>query len=125
MARFTVVDPGNNVAAIAAYWASATERLLAFECANPQASIRVRYEDVAANAVSALANVRRFLNLEPQALQQGLATAESKIEVLDVPDRRVLDGMIPVELRERVALLEARLSYPASVGAESHVNAGD
>ena len=49
LARFTARYPGNYAAAVAAYWAWATERLLAFEAANPRCTSRLRYEDVTAD----------------------------------------------------------------------------
>jgi len=55
--------PGNSVAALAAFWASSTEQLLAFEAANPGAAHRVRYEDVLAAPGRALAAVRASLQL--------------------------------------------------------------
>src|SRR5438128_3986981 len=50
MAAYAFNYPGNSLAAIAAYWVSVTERLLAFEAAHPHATIRLRHEDVGPRA---------------------------------------------------------------------------
>jgi hypothetical protein len=110
----TISYPGNSVAAAAAYWASATEQLLAFEAANPQSAMRVRYEDVAADAEHALQNVRTFLGLDRQSRHQlppGFAeptAGNPRSGYSQVPLE-----MIPAELRKRIDLLRERLSYPA------------
>jgi Sulfotransferase family len=117
MAGFALDFPGNTVAAIAAYWASATERLLTFEAANPQASIRLRYEDAVQSAGHALTSVRSDLQLEPLAGQQlppgRLMRAESGAEDQHAPHLVVPTEMIPAELRNRIGKLQAELGYPA------------
>jgi Sulfotransferase family len=45
---FAAGHPGNNVATIAAYWVARTEALLGFEAKHPDCSLRLRYEDLAA-----------------------------------------------------------------------------
>jgi Sulfotransferase family len=120
MLRFTVSYPGNNVAVVAAYWASATEHLLAFEAANPQATSRVRYEDVVADTEHALGGVRSSLNLNQQTHQQLLPRflewAESAREDQDEGHQQVPVDMIPVDLRKRVDHLHAQLGYPPAMG---------
>jgi len=114
MSRYTVSYPGNSVAAAAAYWASATEQLLAFEAANPQAAVRVRYEDVVADAEHALESVRTFLCLDRQIrheLPPGFAEPAAGDAGSGFP--QVPLKMIPAELRKRIELLHERLSYPA------------
>jgi len=118
---FSVAYPGNSVAALAAYWASSTEQLLAFEAANPQAASRVRYEDVAADADAALGGLRSSLKLGPnpglgrEARQRpapdvfelaGLAPVGRSGEHPQVP----MD-MVPAGLRERIDHLHAELGY--------------
>jgi protein-tyrosine sulfotransferase len=116
-AHFVALYPGNSVAAIAGYWASATERLLAFEAAYPQFTARVRYEDVVADR-HGLDKVRSALGLHEQAGlglspklpgQDAPADAGRHGERLQVPTE-----MIPDELRTRIDELHARLNYPAS-----------
>jgi hypothetical protein len=120
MSPFTASYPGNSVAAAAAYWALATERLLAFEAANPEATSLVRYEDVISNAHRALGRVRSSLNLHQQAHQQPLPTLPERIELAaagkDHGDLEVPVDMIPAELRKRVDHLLARLGYPPAMG---------
>jgi hypothetical protein len=114
MSLYTASYPGNSVAAAAAYWASATEQLLAFEAANPRAAVRVRYEDVVADAEHALENVRTFLCLDRQIrheLPPGFAEPAAEDARSGYP--QVPLEMIPAELRKRIELLHERLSYPA------------
>jgi hypothetical protein len=113
---FTASYPGNNVAAMAAYWASATERLLTFEAANPQATSRVRYEDVVADAGHALNSVRSSLQLNQQTPQQLWPKLPSQPEPVreDQDDRlpQIPADLIPATLRKRIADLHAQLGYP-------------
>lgn len=46
-APFTAAYPASTPAALTAYWTAATTSLVEFEGAHPEASIRVRYEDLA------------------------------------------------------------------------------
>jgi hypothetical protein len=120
MLRFTATYPGNSVAAVAAYWASATEQLLTFEAANPQTTSRVRHEDVVADAQHALDSVRSSLRLNQQTRQQlplkFLERDESMMEDQDGRHLLVPADMIPAELRKRIDHLHAQLSYPPVVG---------
>jgi hypothetical protein len=113
---FTASYPGNSVAAVAAYWVSVTDQLLAFEATNPQATIRLRYEDVAADAERALKGVRSSLHLKqhthlrtwPGLAELSPPARESqKQEHLQVPIE-----MIPADLRKRIDDLHAQLGYP-------------
>jgi hypothetical protein len=45
-AAFTSCYPASTVASLAAYWVTATSRLLAFERQHPQSCLRVRFEDL-------------------------------------------------------------------------------
>ena len=116
MSRFTASYPGNSVAAAASYWASATEQLLAFEAANPQATSRVRCEDVIADAEHALDSVRSALHLNQQTHQRLLprfpGRAESAREDEGGRHLQVPVDMIPAQLRNRIDHLHAQLSYP-------------
>lgn len=108
---FLLSYPGNNIAALAAHWATATEELLVFEAANPTVVCRVLYEDMATNPASALKAVIAALqlnNLPPQSPQS---------EHLLMPPPAALASplptdMIPPPLRARVERLNAELGYP-------------
>jgi hypothetical protein len=103
--------PGNNVAALAAYWVNSARQLLAFEKSHPEIAHRVRYEDVTSQPERALATIR-----EAQVLQtSGYDTirgplADSGSEPLR-PGPTVPIEMIPESLRERIASLQAELRY--------------
>lgn len=120
MAQFVALYPGNSVAATAGYWASATERLLAFEAACPQSTVRVRYEDVIADE-HGLDRTRSALGLYERA-GPGHSPEIPEIPGQDAPadagqhggHLQVPTDMIPGELRKRIDELHARLDYPAS-----------
>lgn len=114
MSRYIDSYPGNSVAAAAAYWASATEQLLAFEAANPRAAVRVRYEDVATDAEHALESVRAFLGLDRQISHELPPGSAEPAAARDAGSGypQVPFEMIPAELRKRIDLLHERLSYP-------------
>jgi hypothetical protein len=114
--------PGNNVAALAAYWADATETLLAFEAANPQSSHRIRYEDVESDPDHTLTQVRTSLRLN-QAGHGGQATAPAEPKDAGNPGFvrlgiTVPAEMIPRELRRRIDSLHAQLGYSPSFGQD-------
>lgn len=108
---FLVSYPGNSVAALAAYWATSTEQLLAFERAYPRVTHRVRYEDVTTQPDQALGAIRANLALG----RDGLAPQPDWLtEPTDTPesDAKVPDEMIPEPLRQRINQLHAELGYP-------------
>jgi Sulfotransferase family len=110
--------PGNSVSALAAYWASSTEQLLAFEAANAGVVHRVRYEDVLADPGQALAAVRASLQLggaapaglPGQPSRPGSAGPGTAGPVAPGPPLPV--EMIPEPLRERIGRLHDELGYP-------------
>jgi hypothetical protein len=113
---FLLAYPGNSVAALAAYWVTATEQLLGFERANQRATDRVHYEDVTARPGQALAAVRAGLGLgglesdDMPPAQRGWQTEQADAPA--EPDARVPAEMIPQPLRQRIAQLHAELGYP-------------
>lgn len=108
--------PGNNVAAIAAYWANQAEELLTFEKANPAHTRRVRLEDITADpatTLTTLTTLQDWLKLShtpPPALPQQprLPQPESLPPPASIPAE-----MIPPALRERINRLHTELHYPA------------
>jgi hypothetical protein len=121
MSRFTASYPGNSVAAVAAYWVSATEQLLTFEAANPQVTTRVRHEEVRADTQHALDSLRSSLRLNQQNRQQlppELLDERDELAMDDQDGRhlRVPADMIPAELRKRIDHLHAQLGYPPVIG---------
>jgi hypothetical protein len=112
--------PGNNVAALAAFWADSTEELLDFERANSGSTCRIRYEDVAAEPAEALLAVRAHLGLsaparallpEPSGFPPPSIYAPLQ-EHKTVPMEAVPVAAIPAPLRERIGRLHAELGYP-------------
>jgi hypothetical protein len=114
---FLLAYPGNSVAALAAYWASSAEQLLAFERANRHATHRVRYEDATAQPGRALDAVRAALGLGSGDGEDGFPSqpgwlAEPGNAPLTAPDARVPAELIPEPLRKRISRLHAELDYP-------------
>jgi Sulfotransferase family len=116
MSQFAICYPRNSVAAVAGYWALATEQLLTFEVANPQATNRVRYEDVVADAAHALKSVRSSLYLNQQTHQQPLPGVPGRAGLIGEGQEgahlQVPVDMIPPGLRKRIDDLHAELGYP-------------
>ena len=105
--------PGNSVAALAAYWVSSTEQLLAFERANAGAAHRLRYEDVRAGPGQALAAVRAALGLG-KAASDGAPPEPSGPDAAGppAPGPAMPAEAIPEALRERIGRLHGELGYP-------------
>ena len=113
---FLLTYPGNSVAALAAYWATSAEQLIAFERANQEATHRARYEDVATHPDQALAAVQAALRIggresdDALPLQHGWL-AEPAIAPAE-PEAKVPTEMIPAPLRQRISHLHVQLGYP-------------
>jgi sulfotransferase family protein len=116
MRPFHATYPGNAVAAVASYWAASTEQLLAFQAANPNASSRIRYEDVADYGERALSATLSLLRLHHDPGQQPppgqSAEPEPAHEDTTGPHPQLPVEMIPAELRKRIDRLHADLGYP-------------
>ena len=117
--------PGNNAAAIAAYWTARTQALLEFESSHPGSCLRVRYEDLAADRGRQAGTIFAALGLddsqlavlrEPAAIrrQEGRDAVTGPIE-LAWPA-----GLIPPALLARAEELHAQLGYefPGTVPPE-------
>jgi hypothetical protein len=109
---YLLAYPGNSVAVLAAYWASTTEQLLAFEQANCETTYRVRYEDVANHPDQALTVLRTDLRLG-HAERDGTIPLLPELPQPDTaPEAEVPAEMIPEPLRLRISRLHAELGYP-------------
>lgn len=107
--------PGNNVAALAAYWATSAEQLLAFEEASRDVAHRVRYEDVTVGSGKALATIRAALRLESSPEDDARTSPRNQAgpeATPPGPEAKVPAEMIPEPLRHRIARLHAQLGYP-------------
>jgi hypothetical protein len=62
-APFTKAYPASTTAALTAYWLARTQTLLTFERAHPQACLRVRFEDLAANRHKTAGRMTSFLGI--------------------------------------------------------------
>lgn len=71
---------GNNVAALAAYWAEHTSRILQFEQANSDRCLRVYYERLAAQPEQTAAEIFAFLGIDKVPGITGLVFAAAPYE---------------------------------------------
>jgi Sulfotransferase family len=62
---FAAQYPGNSVAAGGAYWLAHSQKVMAFEDANPQRCHRVRYEDLVTMPEETAAGILSFLGVAP------------------------------------------------------------
>jgi Sulfotransferase family len=107
--RYTLAHPASTLTALAAYWADQTEQLLAFERDHRDACVRIRYEDLLADA-AARRELGTFLELDlstspgdglPAAPQQQPGSGEQ------FPASRLPAGSL-----SRLNELHAALGYP-------------
>jgi hypothetical protein len=110
---YLLTHPGNDVAALAAYWADSTQDLLAFEKASPEAVWRLRYED-ATGTGQALTEVRNWLQLAaPPASPAPIPGPTSKPDSAESPrPDHIPASFIPARLLQRINRLHAELGYP-------------
>jgi protein-tyrosine sulfotransferase len=118
IADFAAAYPGNSVAAVGAYWCASTAARLDFETAHPGRSLRVRHEDLMADAAAVTTSVVRFLGLDghqpglPAAARDpGPAVGASGLGAGDgAGTERIPVGLIPAPMLDRVNGLHARLA---------------
>ncbi len=104
--------PGNSVATIAAYWAACTEPLLDFEATHPQACLRVRHEDLAADPHHRAGKIFSYLGLDTQDLTaQQRQWRDARADATPVPP--LPPDLIPPQLLAKVVQLDERLGYPS------------
>jgi Sulfotransferase family len=108
--------PGNNAATIAAYWTVRTQALLEFESDHPNSSLRVRYEDLAADPVRHAADIFATLGLDDSqhtVLPEPPALERSAVHdaVAGAGEPTVPTDLIPPALMARVGELHARLGF--------------
>jgi hypothetical protein len=117
---FSDSQPGNNIAAIAAYWAAYAESLLDFEDMHPESCLRVRHEDLTSNPRQQASKIFTRLALdacdltEPAQLKEGqhLAGDAGRLTGPDGTDEPQLPmARIPPHLLAKAGKLHLRLGY--------------
>jgi Sulfotransferase family len=105
---YIAAHPGSTITALADYWATQTEALLAFEYRHPQACLRIRFEDLAEVSAQASQDIACFLGVD----DLGGHPAEPAPESAD-PWRKahVPADQIPPLLLAQVNDLMRRLGY--------------
>jgi protein-tyrosine sulfotransferase len=121
---FAATYPGNNVAAVAAYWCANTSALLDFEAGHSSRALRVRQEDLTASPAATTSSILQFLDLPSyQADLPGLAAETPDMTAAaDLPGAGAAQiplELIPAPMLDRVNGLHARLGYPALTRLES------
>jgi Sulfotransferase family len=116
MWAYATGHPGNNAATIAAYWTARTQALLEFESAHPDCSLRVRYEDLAADPVRHAADIFATLGLDDSqltVLPEPSAVEPSAVHeaAAGAGEPTVPTDLIPPALMARAGELHARLGF--------------
>lgn len=122
-------SPGNLVQALAAYWVDRVEKMRAFEEANPDQVLRVRYEDLVSLPETTVREIFGFLGVSSdEATVEAALSFEPRVSAVmpgDVKARfaRGIDAssvgrgwsvpleMVSAGLRERVDALSQELGY--------------
>lgn len=114
-AAHLAAQPSSTAAALAAWWAGHAGWVAEFENRNPQACMRVRYEDLALSPGSTASAIRDFLGLAPGPDDGGIPGPGGQPPTgADAPgcgaDFPV--GQLPPRLVDQVNALHERLGYP-------------
>jgi Sulfotransferase family len=109
LAPYALSYPGNSAAALAAYWADSTQGLLAFEQANPDRAMRIRYEDVVSGPAEALTAARVWLGIKDS---RSATFPEPEVRMPPSSAAEVPAEMIPGPLLRRLSQMQADLGYP-------------
>jgi hypothetical protein len=110
---FAAAHPGNTVAALAEYWCTQTERILAVEDAHPGRCMRVLYEELDTDPPGIVGKIRDFLGLDPMDVVDVLGPVGTGVVGAG---RTVPAERIPPHLLAQVTTLAQRLGYPALSG---------
>lgn len=125
-ARFTATYPASTVAALTSWWAGHAGPLLAFEQTNPDACLRLRYEDLLADE-GIRDDLWKFLGLGPEAppLPSTITSQPGDVQpLLGSADASALPpeqpgcgkdypvDQVPSDLLAEVNKLHATLGYP-------------
>jgi hypothetical protein len=117
-APFVAAYPNSTLAALAAWWAARTSALLTFEQDHPDASLRVRYEDLVADQPAITSAIASFLDIndtrnQPTINQGHLPAAATTAEpAISEPEPPVPVALLPPPLLSQVNDLLERLGYP-------------
>lgn len=108
--------PASTIAALASYWIARTASLLEFEQAHRGSCLRVRIEDLHANATQALLDISDFLGLDGEHVVAGTGQDTGKSEPADGNLLTTPTGIplaqIPPPLLAQLDELHRRLGYP-------------
>jgi hypothetical protein len=120
---FVSAYPASSVAALVAYWVTRTAALVDFEQAHQQSCLRVRMEDLSANAAQVLRDIRDFIALDDEpALPQSLPDPRSLEQIGDPPPpvtANIPFAQIPPPLLAQLNELHHKLGYPPIAPAEA------
>jgi hypothetical protein len=127
VSEFASVHPGNNVAAVGAYWCRNASAMLEFEAAHPGRVCRVRYEDLIASPAGTAAAVLEFLGLSrpgPGIPDPPGTGREAQPGGQELPpggqDDQIPMDLIGEPMLARINALHAELGYPPLRRPEAH-----
>jgi hypothetical protein len=112
--RHAAGHPGDNLAAITAYWAACASDLLDFEAAHPRSCIRVRAEDLAGqpgHVAAVLDHLGAAASLMPAWLDQDSKDRDPVGAEPSAASQRPPLEQLPPQLLARASDLHARLGY--------------
>lgn len=113
---FIAAQPGSTAAALAAYWITHTETLLAIEADHPEACLRVRFEDLPGAAGRIPAALCSFLGLAAAGLPSPASAGEDdppEPGAYAAPAAELPLGQLPPAVLVQVNRLLGQLGYPA------------
>jgi hypothetical protein len=121
-APFVSASPASPVAALADYWATRTGQWLQFEQAHPRACLRVRVEDLTADAAQALPDISDFLALDGRDMPPSLIHDDGRNRQAQesAPATGLPLDRIPPPLLAQVNELHHSLGYPPVTAAGAH-----
>jgi hypothetical protein len=119
VAEFAAAHPGNNVAAVGAYWCSSTRAMLDFEAARPGRVCRVRHEDLIASPAGTAGAVLDFLGLtragpgvpDPPGTDREVQSGGQELLPGGQDDQIPMD-LIGEPMLARINALHVELGYP-------------
>jgi Sulfotransferase family len=120
-APFVSAFPASSVAALASYWVTHTTQQLEFEQAHRALCLRVRIEDLTANAEQSLLDIGDFLALDRDDGSLWLAQDNGGSEPADanLPATGIPLAQIPPSLLAQLGELHQRLGYPPPIATEA------
>jgi hypothetical protein len=120
-APFVSAHPASAAAALASYWAARTMQQLEFEQAHQESCLRVRIEDLSADAAQTIQDIAGFLSADPAIGPLSLTQDQdpSGPAAQEPPAAGLPLNQFPAALVAKLNELHRELGYPPLTPAES------